>query len=93
MFHETTLPTRIHQVRCQSSASKVAGLAMAVADLHNAAPRSRLHVCVAFEAIADIAQLNAEHLIRSHARQAVDRSLNTVNNKIQQKSYTSTTKS
>ena len=49
-----------------------------------------LHVSAAFEAVAEVAQLDAEHSIRSHARQAVDRSSDKVNNKIHKQLSAST---
>ena len=49
-----------------------------------------IHVSAAFETVAEVAQSNAEHSFQSHARQAVDRSSDKVNNTIQEQSSAST---
>ena len=60
-LHETTQPPRLHQVRCQASASEVAGQAVAPAGSPHVAANSRLHVSAVFEAVAEVAQSDAEH--------------------------------
>ena len=81
--HKITLPPRLHHVRCQASASEIAGQAVAPVSSPHVATNSRLHVSAAFEAVVEVAQSDVEHSIRSLARQAVDRSSDKVNNKIQ----------
>ena len=93
MLHETSLPPRLHQVRCEASASEVAGQAVAPAGSRHVAASIRVHVSAAFEAVAEIAQSDAEHSIRSHARHAVDRSSDKVNNKLLEQTSASTARS
>ena len=85
VLHETTLPPRLHQVRCQTSASEVANQAVAPAGSRHVAASNRLHVSAVFEAVAEVAQSDAKPSIRIHARQAVDQSSDKVN-KIHEKS-------
>ena len=59
VLHETTLQPRLHQVRCQASASEVAGQTVAPAGLCHVSASSRLHVSAAFEAVAEVAKSNA----------------------------------